>query len=377
MKIELPKDIVSSVKHDDIIGEGLFRFLEDIEWSSEEEEDEELNWLYRNIEYKADKKAAKNYYKYKYSFESSTSELLHKELDAMSKEKKLFNKIYGIPTVQELQANFNSDSSLAKWLITEFPGVLKVPNQCPCCGHTLKLQDTKVRCYHCAKHGTRKFKQSVWKNSFFDDIKKDRSTVMMFLYYWLGGATTKQLGVYTGWSKTTVNRLLVKAQELITKIAVHDHQLIGGPGIAVEIDESKFGKRKCNKGHRVEGCWVFGGVELTPERRCFAIVVPDRSTETLLPIIASHIAPGSIIRSNFWKAHDIIPFIPGHDYVHEKVNHSKEFVSDDGVHTNTIEGTWSGIKRVTPVKQRTKKGSPVACLTLFGEEETRGTYGMD
>ncbi|KAI9103766.1 hypothetical protein DFS34DRAFT_590183 [Phlyctochytrium arcticum] len=36
---------------------------------------------------------------------------------------------------------------------------------------------------------------------------------------------------------------------------------IGGPGTIVGIDESKFGKRKYNKGRRVEGQWVFGGIQ--------------------------------------------------------------------------------------------------------------------
>ena len=36
---------------------------------------------------------------------------------------------------------------------------------------------------------------------------------------------------------------------------------IGGNGVEVEIDESKFGKHKYYRGHRVEGQWVFGGRE--------------------------------------------------------------------------------------------------------------------
>lgn len=36
---------------------------------------------------------------------------------------------------------------------------------------------------------------------------------------------------------------------------------IGSPGKRVQIDESKFGKRKYNRGHKVKRQSVFGGIE--------------------------------------------------------------------------------------------------------------------
>jgi transposase-like protein len=130
--------------------------------------------------------------------------------------------------------------------------------------------------------------------------------------------------------------------------------MIGGEGIIVEIDESKFGKRKYHRGHRVEGAWVFGGVERAPEKRTFVQVVEDRSERTLLQAIRENIHPGSIIHSDMWRGYS---GIWRHlNMVHRTVNHSEGFKDPEtGVHTNTIEGVWNGFKLATPPRNRVKE----------------------
>jgi hypothetical protein len=62
--------------------------------------------------------------------------------------------------------------------------------------------------------------------------------------------------------------------------------------VVVQIDKSKFGKRKVDtnrRGHRVEGAWVFGRVEkggnTFGNNKLFCTVVENRTAETLLPLI--------------------------------------------------------------------------------------------
>jgi transposase-like protein len=119
---------------------------------------------------------------------------------------------------------------------------------------------------------------------------------------------------------------------------------IGGPGKAVQIDESKFGKRKYHRGHQVEGQWVFGGIE-DESRRSFMVAVEKCDEKKLLPIIEKHIAKGTTIVSDCWKAYTNLD---KYGYVHKCVNHSKEFVNEDGDHTNRIEGHWRQAKVKMP-----------------------------
>ena len=118
-------------------------------------------------------------------------------------------------------------------------------------------------------------------------------------------------------------------------------QPIGGPGKIVEIDESKFGKRKYNRGRLLTGQWVFGMVE-RDTNNIIMCTVPDRSTATLLPIIQTFVLPGTIY-SDEWASYNILNHT---GFIHQTVNHSENFVDpSSGVHTQKIEGSWRGVKK--------------------------------
>lgn len=140
-------------------------------------------------------------------------------------------------------------------------------------------------------------------------------------------------------------------REVVVQHIVENRHAIGGIGRTVEIDESKFGRRKYNRGHHVDGQWVFGGIQ-RDTGDCFLVPVDRRDKETLLPIIRDCILPGTTVISDCWKAYNTLG---DEGYVHLTVNHSVNFVDPDtGAHTNTIESTWRHVKNSLPSYHRKK-----------------------
>ncbi|XP_050339167.1 uncharacterized protein LOC126765600, partial [Bactrocera neohumeralis] len=121
---------------------------------------------------------------------------------------------------------------------------------------------------------------------------------------------------------------------------------IGGPGKVVQIDESKFGKRKYNKGRRVEGHWVLGMIEDGSEDLRLEVCLDNvRSAEVLIPLIRKNVLEGTTIRTDFWRAYECLP---EYGYIHRKVNHSdpgNPFIAEDGTNTQRIESHWRVVKR--------------------------------
>ena len=147
-------------------------------------------------------------------------------------------------------------------------------------------------------------------------------------------------------SSETVCDYKMYCREICVNIVMDksDNQ-IGGHNLTVEINESKFRKRKYNRGRVIEGQWVLGGI-CRETKEVFLTTVQSRDSDTLIPIIKRRIKAGTTIISDCWRSYDCLS---EEDFKHLTVNHSLNFVNpDNGAHTQNIENLWWQIKRKLP-----------------------------
>mmetsp|Transcript_12445 Transcript_12445/g.11279 ORF Transcript_12445/g.11279 Transcript_12445/m.11279 type:complete len:340 (-) Transcript_12445:128-1147(-) len=215
-------------------------------------------------------------------------------------------------------------------------------------------------------------------HSYFRRSKAPLRKVLLIMYFWWMREEQQFAVKEADVSKQTVTDWYSFCRCLCRTYILDGWDQIGGPGKIVEIDESKFGKRKYNKGKRVDGCWVFGAIErpLTLNGKPLNAtnirvrVVEDRKEDTLLGLINDWILPGTMIYSDCWAAYNGITEM--NNYGHLTVNHSTNFVDPStGCHTNRIEGQWRQIKAFLPrFGIKNKNGKKTNLLNLYLYEYT-------
>ena len=173
-----------------------------------------------------------------------------------------------IPSLFDLNAIIFNEELCLLYLIEQ--DVLKIPNKCEKCESVVtEIDKYKYRCKrkHCRTLYT------LYNDTFLYNSHLSCNKVLFIAYLYLSNCKHGNIVKITGVNKNTVTYWLRIIQQLLQFDIeeIIDDGKIGGNGVIVEIDESKFGKRKYHRGHRVEGVWVVGGIERTPEKRCFAI----------------------------------------------------------------------------------------------------------
>eukprot|EP00731_Ephydatia_muelleri_P034513 Em0063g18a len=126
--------------------------------------------------------------------------------------------------------------------------------------------------------------KSIRHDSWFSQSHLTLEQILEVTFLWTEDMSGETVRKWVGINKNTIVDWFNFCREVC---AVYMDQIetekIGGVGKVVEINESKFGKRKYNRGRRREGQWVLGGVERGSEEM-FMQIVPSRDAATLLPV---------------------------------------------------------------------------------------------
>ncbi|WP_018620216.1 IS1595 family transposase [Spirosoma luteum] len=216
---------------------------------------------------------------------------------------------------------------------------------CPHCGNKKKsyaFSNGDYKCATCRKHYT------VRIGTIFEDSKVPLKKWLIAAYLITAhkkGISSHQLGRDLDVTQRTAWFMLHRLKHAM-KTRTFDVPLEG----VVEADETYVGgkERFKHKSKRTEGTQgrstkvkapVFGMVQRGG--RIVAMTVETTSASTLLPIIEEHVAVGSKIMTDEFKAYMQLQRL----YQHGVVRHGQGQYKSGEAHTNTLEGFWSLFKR--------------------------------
>lgn len=176
-------------------------------------------------------------------------------------------------------------------------GMLGKKQLCQRCGSEMKWE-----CRRQLNGKRHKVEKLLRSGSWFEHSNMTLEEILKFTYWWSRGLNQSQIKDELSVCSNTAVDWESFCRELCEVKLMKNSERGGGEGKTVQIDESKFGKRKYHRGHHVEGQWVFGGIE-SDSRKCFMAAVEKRDEETLLPITQRWIKSGTTIISDCWTAY--------------------------------------------------------------------------
>ena len=244
------------------------------------------------------------------------------------------------PSLRDFQKRFPTEDSCLDHLFQVRYGT---DFTCPKCQKPAKYTRVKARrSYQCQWCANQVYPTA---GTPFDRTRtslRDWFFVMFQFCATRNGVAAKEVERQLGVTYKTAWRM---CHEIRKYMAVVDGDTpIGGSGTTVEIDETLIGgkiKGKSKGRHLENKTVVLGMVERGGD--VVTMIVDNVKSATLIPAILETVAPGGKVHTDNLRSYATLDH---YGYDHDSVNHSAgEYVSADGVHTQTIEGFWSQVQR--------------------------------
>ncbi|WP_286755288.1 IS1595 family transposase [Roseivirga sp. UBA838] len=236
---------------------------------------------------------------------------------------------------------FNTDDKCREFLEEQRWGDTPA---CPHCGSTNVVKfKTDNKTYKCREKVCRK-KFTVTVGTMYENTKIPLTKWFLATYILSvhsKGISSLQLAEWlnvtqkTAWFLThRIREMLAdNAPELLNEVVEIDETYVGG-----KISNKHVSKRKQYKANDNK-TMVIGAVQR--EGKVKTKVIPNADVENIQNAVVEFVEPNSTMYTDESRAYNKVK----DNYKHDTVRHrSKEYVRGD-VHTNTIEGFWSVLKR--------------------------------
>ena len=223
--------------------------------------------------------------------------------------------------------------------------------RCPRCGnehvYALESRPHHWQCKQCADDG---YRFSILVNTIFENTNKplrDWFRVMHLMLTSKKGISALQVMRYMGFgSYKTAWLMCSKIRAALGNVEFR--KMVG----YVEVDETFVGGKAKNKHKGKGGRGDFGGTGGTGKAivvwavkrksNVVARVIENTSAAVLDAFVRETVSTRvSLISTDEWKAYRRL----GLDFPHGVVRHSRDEYVNGAIHTNTIEGFWSIVKR--------------------------------
>jgi transposase len=238
--------------------------------------------------------------------------------------------------LKAFQAQFPDDAACLEWLKNRlYPDGIFCKNCEQITKHYRVASRPSYCCEHCGNH-VHPTADTIFHKS------PTPLTIWFYAIYLMSatrcGISAKQIERETGVTYKTAWRMFKQIRSMLTD---EKSGPIGGFGRKVEMDETYYGSRSEGKrGRGTDKTPVVGMVQRRGQVRAF--VAADVKADTLRGLIKEHVLPKSTVFTDDFRSYN---GLDARGYMHHRINHSERVYVAGDVHTNTIEGFWSLVKR--------------------------------